>query len=94
MDLIVDAGPREGTWTLVDLLGRTMGVIVEEAPQTVFVRPAGKAIATMKSMRAGPFNALDQALAAIEIHTRGVCRRIRDSLPSADAATGDDDGQG
>ena len=94
MDVIVDTGPREGTWTLVDLLGRTMGVIVEEAPQTFFVRPAGNAIATMKTMRAGPFNSLDQALAAIETHTRGVCRRIGDSPPSAGAATGDDDGQG
>jgi hypothetical protein len=94
MDVIVDAGPREGTWILVDLLGREMGVIVEDAQQAFFVRPAGNAIATMETMRPGPFHSLDQALAAIETHTRGVCRRIGDSLPLASTGAGDKDGQG
>lgn len=90
MDVIVDAGAQEGTWTLTDLLGRAMGEIIEEPPRVFFIRPAGNAVATMEAMRAGPFSSLDQALAAIETHTRGVCRRARE-MPAADAASGADE---
>lgn len=75
MDIIVRPSGAEKTWSLTDLLGRTMGVVVEEAPGTFAVRPEGNAAQTMNGMRLGPFGSLDQALAAIETHTRGVCRR-------------------
>lgn len=75
MDVIVRTGPEDRTWSLTDLLGRAMGVVVEDTPHTFVVRPAGHAVETMRGMRTGPFGSLDQALAAIETHTRGVCRR-------------------
>jgi hypothetical protein len=89
MDVIVRASDDEKSWTLSDLLGRTMGVIVEEAPQVFVVRPAGNAADTMRDMRTGPFPSLDQALAAIETHTRGVCRRGADLLSHGNDNSGD-----
>ena len=49
----------------------------------VHVEPEGKAIATMTGMRCGPFATLDEALAMIETHTRGVCRREPDEAQAA-----------
>ena len=62
-------------WLLTDLLGRSMGVIRTTDSGHVRVEPDGKATATMTGMRCGPFASLDEALAMIETHTRGVCRR-------------------
>lgn len=72
MDITVaSAGDR--TWELTDLLGRSMGRIVEE--NTWFmIEPAGGALETMADMDPGPYSSLDAALADIEKHTRGVCR--------------------
>lgn len=74
MDLIV-ARSEGGEWTLTDLLGRTMGVIAENEPGAFTVRPEGFAVEAMAGLRPGPYASVDDALAAIERHTRGVCRR-------------------
>ncbi|MFC3694676.1 hypothetical protein [Chenggangzhangella methanolivorans] len=62
-------------WLLTDLLGRPMGMIRTTDSGHVHIEPDGKATATMTGMRCGPFASLDEALAMIETHTRGVCRR-------------------
>jgi hypothetical protein len=62
-------------WMMTDLLGRTMGMIRTTDSGHVHIEPDGKATATMTGMRCGPFASLDEALAMIETHTRGVCRR-------------------
>ena len=67
------ADPNE--WLLTDLLGRSMGVVRRSDGGTFLVEPGGNAKLTMTGMRCGPFHSLDDALAAIETHTRGVCRR-------------------
>lgn len=71
---MVNSVAGQSEWRLTDLLGRSMGAIRADG-DAFAVEPAGKAIETMKGMRCGPFASLDEALAAIEIHTRGVCRR-------------------
>lgn len=76
MDVTVTREAGEpARWSLVDLLGRSMGTIVETAPGKFNVNPAGFAVQTMAGIRSGPFVSLDAALAEIERHTRGVCRR-------------------
>lgn len=67
------AGRNE--WRLTDLLGRSMGMIRTTDSGDVVIEPDGNARVTMTGMRCGPFPSLDEALAAIETHTRGVCRR-------------------
>jgi hypothetical protein len=75
MDLIVaQAGDGKG-WTLTDLLGRSMGQVTEGDNQKYTVEPAGHALEPMKGLKLGPYASLDDALDAIERHTRGVCRR-------------------
>jgi hypothetical protein len=64
----------QNAWLLTDLLGRSMGMIRANGGRFA-VEPEGKARETMKGMRRGPFGSLDEALAAIETHTRGMCRR-------------------
>ncbi|MBM6595066.1 hypothetical protein [Microvirga pudoricolor] len=62
-------------WNLTDLLGRPMGRIEEASAQQFTIHPAGHALETMAGIERGAFASLDAALAAIEKHTRGVCRR-------------------
>jgi hypothetical protein len=61
-------------WQLTDLLGRSMGSIVENASHQFTVYPEGHAVETMAGIHQGPHASLDAALAEIERHTRGVCR--------------------
>ena len=75
MDVIVTPTDDGRAWNLTDLLGRSMGQITEASPQHFTVHPAGHAVKTMAGIERGPFTSLDAALAAIEKHTRGVCRR-------------------
>lgn len=78
MDVIVAPESDGDAWSLTDLLGRPMGRIVKK--ETWFtVDPAGGALETMAGMDVGPFVSLDAALAEIEKHTRGVCRRAPDA---------------
>jgi hypothetical protein len=85
--MVKPASDRNG-WVLTDLLGRPMGVIRTTDRTDFLIEPDGNAKATMNGMRCGPFPSLDEALATIETHTRGVCRREPDVAqpPSEDAA--------
>ena len=73
MDVIVT--PAEGSWELVDLLGRSMGRIGQTTTKQFVIYPSGHAKETMLKLDRGPHASLDAALAEIEKHTRGVCRR-------------------
>ena len=73
IDVAIDADDP-GTWDLRDLLGRSMGCIVE-TDGTFTILPEGNASQTMADLKKGPYGSLDDALAEIERHTRGVCRR-------------------
>jgi hypothetical protein len=75
LDVIVTPAQDERAWNLVDLLGRSMGRIAEAAPKRFVIHPDGHALETMDGMNHGPHASLDAALAEIEKHTRGVCRR-------------------
>jgi hypothetical protein len=75
MDVIVTRAEQGTMWHLTDLLGRSMGCIVQSGPYQFMIRPEGHAVETMMGMQHGPHVSLDAALAEIERHTRGVCRR-------------------
>ena len=75
MDVIVTPSNDARAWNLADLLGRSMGSIEETSAKEFVIQPDGHAVETMASIRRGPYASLDTALAAIEKHTRGVCRR-------------------
>jgi hypothetical protein len=74
MDVIMAPTDEGRAWNLTDLLGRPMGRITEASAQQFTVHPAGHAVETMAGIERGPFASLDAALAAIEKHTRGICR--------------------
>jgi hypothetical protein len=76
MDVKVDRAEGGEGWSLTDLLGRSMGVVVEDPPLRFTIRPEGHALETMAGINPGPHATLDDALAEIERHTRGVCRRV------------------
>ena len=52
-----------------------MGNIREDASRLFMIYPEGHAFETMADIIAGHMTSLDAALAEIERHTRGVCRR-------------------
>jgi hypothetical protein len=74
LDITVTQTDDGRAWTLTDLLGRPMGRITEAPVQQFTIHPDGHARETMAGIEQGPFVSLDAALAAIEKHTRGVCR--------------------
>jgi hypothetical protein len=80
VDITVTPG-EGGVWHLTDLLGRSMGHIRRTPPGSFVIGPAGQALETMFGMDIGPFQTLDQALAEIERHTRGVCRLVTHDDP-------------
>ena len=75
MDVIVTPAEGGTVWQLTDLLGRSMGRITASAPRQFVIHPEGHALETMAGIQHGPHASLDAALAEIERHTRGVCRR-------------------
>jgi hypothetical protein len=75
LDITVTAIPNQNSCGLTDLLGRDMGRITETEPGTFMIRPAGNAMETVAASTSRPYPSLDSALAAIEEHARGVCRR-------------------
>ena len=74
MGIIVTPTDDGRAWTLTDLLGRPMGRITEASAEQFTIHPDGHALETMAGIEQGPFASLDAALAAIERHTRSVCR--------------------
>ena len=74
LDVIVTPTDDGKGWNLTDLLGRPMGWITEASAKQFTIHPDGHARETMAGIEHGPFASLDAALAAIEKHTRGVCR--------------------
>jgi hypothetical protein len=75
VDVIVIPADGGTIWHLTDLLGRSMGNITEDASHQFTIYPEGHAFKTMADIHRGPYDSLDAALAKIERHTRGVCRR-------------------
>jgi len=75
LDVIVTPTDDGRAWNLTDLLGRPMGRIMEASAKQFTIHPEGHALETMAGIEHGPFASLDAALAAIEKHTRGLCRR-------------------
>jgi hypothetical protein len=75
MDVTVTRMPDGNSWGLTDLLGRDMGRVAETQPGVFKIQPAGNAMETLGALASRPFPSLDGALAAIEVHTRGVCLR-------------------
>jgi hypothetical protein len=75
MDVIVSSTNAGATWELTDLLGRSMGHITADPGGLFLIHPHDHAVETMSGMKLGPHPSLDAALAEIERHTRGVCRR-------------------
>jgi hypothetical protein len=67
--------PDGTNWGLTDLLGRHMGRVTETRPGAFVIQPAGNAMETFAAIISPSYASLDDALAAIEEHTRGVCRR-------------------
>jgi hypothetical protein len=96
MDITVKAEAGGASWTLVDLLGRSMGQIVLSG-STLSIEPAGHALETMQSMKRGPFATLNDALLEIETHTRGTCQLAEadggsaGSIPVEDPNVSNDD---
>jgi hypothetical protein len=74
LDITVTPTDDGTAWTLTDLLGRPMGRITEASAERFTIHPDGHALETMVGIEHRPFASLDAALAAIEKHTRGVCR--------------------
>jgi len=75
LDITVTTMPDGTSWGLTDLLGRDMGRVTETQPGAFMIQPAGNAKETMAVIISRSYASLDFALAAIEGHTRGVCRR-------------------
>jgi hypothetical protein len=72
MDMIVKQAGG-GRWKLIDLLGRDVGDVVKSG-ERFDVHPSEHGGDAMLETDLGPFHTLDDALAAIERHTRGLCR--------------------
>jgi len=75
MDVIVTKSSDGENWAMMDLLGRDMGRVSEVHPGFFMIQPAGNALETLSALTTSSFASLDDALAAIEEHTRGQCRR-------------------
>jgi hypothetical protein len=75
LDVIVTPTRDRKAWNLADLLGRSMGRVAKTPAADFIIQPDGQALETMAGIERGPYASLDDALAEIEKHTRGVCRR-------------------
>ena len=75
LDTILTATPDGEMWILTDLLGRTVGGISREPDGKFQIRPGSPLLIPMAVVAQGPFRSLDDALAEIEKHTQGQCRR-------------------
>ena len=75
LDVIVTPSEDRKAWNLADLLGRSMGSVEATSESEFIIHPDGYALETMAGIEQGPHASLDAALAEIEKHTRGLCRR-------------------
>jgi hypothetical protein len=75
LDVIVTPIGDGKAWNLTDLLGRPLGRITEVSAEQSTIHPGGHALEAMAGIEHGPFASLDAALAVIDKHTWGVCRR-------------------
>jgi hypothetical protein len=73
MDIGIKPAADGSSWQMTDLLGRSMGRIVQEKERFT-VESDGRSAALMKGMKARWFATLDETLAEIEKHTHGTCR--------------------
>lgn len=76
MDLIVARTGDPTVWVLNDLLERDIGSIVEAPSNTFNIHVVATNRDLLGGLKLGPYTSLDSALAAIETHTRGICRRM------------------
>jgi hypothetical protein len=74
LDITVTRLSNGNGWSLEDLLGRSMGCVMESPPKHFTIHPDGGALETMAGLNHGPYASLDAALNEIETHTRGICR--------------------
>jgi hypothetical protein len=65
---------QDGAWSLIDLLGRSMGSVVRNPVGEFSIVTTGDALGRLPALRRGPFVSLDAALSEIELRTRGNCR--------------------
>ena len=63
-------------WSLIDLLGRDVGIVEKKAPEEFRIQPGERVADNMKAMKLGPYATLDEALSAIETFTRSTCRLV------------------
>ncbi len=82
MDIVVTQTGL-GAWTLVDLLGRHMGVVEEIAGDEYRIAPGERVAESLRAMKHGPFATLDKALSEIETFTRSTCRIAPTDVPQA-----------
>lgn len=79
MDITVK--PTSSTsWSLIDLLGRDVGKVEEQAAGEFRIVPGERVAADMKAMKHGPFATLDLALSELETFTRSTCRLEADRV--------------
>jgi hypothetical protein len=70
--LVTPASTRGGTWISNDLLGRKLGEIQHAPAEGFFLALVSETALT--GVKPGPYQSLDDAMSAIEKHTRGSCR--------------------
>ena len=70
MDVLVSRGQGAKVWQLRDRLGRDLGLI-SWLPQGYFIRPVPGT--TLSAVALRPFATLDDAMAEIATHAKGVC---------------------
>ena len=79
MDIVVTpTAGHQKVWTLADLLGRPLGHIRQERGPQFFIDPEARGRDNLANVNLGPHSSLDQALIALERHTRGVCQLAPD----------------
>ena len=73
MDIAV-TGTTSNIWSLVDLLGRPLGRIIEERGKGFIIEPDGRGRELMARVNSGAHPSLNEALAEIEKHLHGTCQ--------------------
>jgi len=77
MDIAVTRADRFA-WNLTDLLGRSLGRIVEAPANRFVIEPNHRGMQHMANVKFGPHASLEAALSAIEKDTHGTCQLAKD----------------